>query len=91
MYSEDGLLGWTQSVDEQADKVSPAMTSIRKERMNLLLQGAFGGGTINCPALIVKQGADLCTEPTQCHVDHARTALDEVVTLNLKHLNHPSV
>jgi hypothetical protein len=79
-------------VDEQADKVSPAMTSIRKERMNLLLQASFVAGTINGPPPIVKHGADLCTQAMRRDLDQARAELHAVVVGNIKHLmNHPSV
>ena len=56
MYSEDGLLGWTHSVEEQAKNVSPEMVNINidKARMKSSSMWSVGPSTINC-ALIRRQ------------------------------------
>jgi hypothetical protein len=53
MYSEDGLLGCTHSVEEQAANVRPAMASMHIERMKSSCLGC-SGGTLNRPTIAVK-------------------------------------
>jgi len=35
MYSEDGLLGWTHSVEEQAKNVSPEMVNMNIDKARM--------------------------------------------------------
>ena len=61
MYSEEGLLGWTHSVDEQAENSSPQIVSINQARMQLPPVRFPVAGTITRLAIAVKPTAPRCS------------------------------